>query len=268
MSNQSEQKDFLWQQISELPYFRGLLRAVEAKFYQDIPMEHPILDLGCGDGNFACTAINEKIDAGIDPWEGPVTLASKTGKYIRTIRCEGAEMPFNDQTFQTIFSNSVLEHIPDVDSVVKEAGRVIKPGGYFIFCVPNHQFLGNLSVSNFFDKIHLHFLGNWYRAFFNKISRHHHCDNPEVWGKRLDSAGFEIEKYWHYFSPGAFHTLEWGHYLGLPSLIIHWIWRRWIICPTHWNLWIPEKICRKYYNEAKEQPQGSYTFYIARKKAL
>ena len=39
----------LWKNISELPYFRGLLRAVEGCFYQDIHLEEPILDLGCGD---------------------------------------------------------------------------------------------------------------------------------------------------------------------------------------------------------------------------
>ncbi len=103
----------------------------------------------------------------------------------------------------------------------------------------------NLSVSNFFDRIHIYFLANAYRSFFNKISRHHHCDSPEVWQERLDQAGFEMIRYWHYFSPGAFHTLEWGHYFGLPSLICHFLTGKWILFPTKWNLWLTEKICRR-----------------------
>jgi hypothetical protein len=67
----TKRKDFLWIQIRELPYFRGLLRAVEAKFYQDIPIERPVLDLGCGDGHFASRTFDFPIDAGIDPWVGP-----------------------------------------------------------------------------------------------------------------------------------------------------------------------------------------------------
>jgi len=147
-----------------------------------------------------------------------------------------------------------------------EAGRVIKPGGSFIFCVPNHQFLGNLSVSNFFDRIGLRFAANGYRAFFNRISRHHHCDDPETWRARLEQNGFEIVHWWHYFSPAAFHTLEWGHYFGLPAWICHFLTGKWILFPYRWNLWPVERLCRRYYEEPAEQEAGSYTFYIARKK--
>ena len=52
--------DFLWTQISELPYFRGLLRAVEAKFYQDLTLKRPVLDVGCGDGHFAARTFAQK----------------------------------------------------------------------------------------------------------------------------------------------------------------------------------------------------------------
>mgnify|MGYP001161512639 FL=1 len=45
--------DLLWQQLKTLPAFRALLRAVEARFYEQIPLPDPILDIGCGDGNFA-----------------------------------------------------------------------------------------------------------------------------------------------------------------------------------------------------------------------
>ncbi len=262
----TEKKDFLWIQIRELPYFRGLLRAVEAKFYQDLTIEAPVLDLGCGDGHFASRTFDFKIDVGIDPWSGPLQEAAQSGAYRSTVRCEGAAIPFPDYSFKTIISNSVLEHIPEVDAVIGEASRVIQSGGRFIFCVPNHQFLGNLSVSNFFDTVHLRGLGRAYRSFFNKISRHHHCDDPAMWERRLSEHGFRIEKYWHYFSPGAFHTLEWGHYFGLPSLISHWLTRKWILLPARWSLWPVERICRRYYDEPAEQPLGAYTFYIARKE--
>lgn len=259
--------DFLWTQISELPYFRGLLRAVESKFYQDLTLKRPVLDVGCGDGHFAARTFAQKIDVGIDPWKGPLAEATARGVYDQTLESAGAEIPFPDETFETVISNSVLEHIPDLDPVITEISRVIKPGGLFVFCVPNHQFLGNLSVSNFLDRIYLKPLGNLYRAFFNRISRHYHCDAPDVWKKRLTDNGFELVRHWHYFSPKAFHVLEWGHYFGLPSLITRKLFGKWILFPNRTALAPIERLCRKYYEEPWEQEAGSYTFYIARKKA-
>jgi SAM-dependent methyltransferase len=164
-------------------------------------------------------------------------------------------------------SNSVLEHIPELDPVLKEMARVLKPGALFVFCVPNHQFLPNLSVARFLDKLHLRGLATAYRQFFNFISRHKHCDPPEVWEERLAKAGFKIERYWHYFSPQALATLEWGHYFGLPSLVYHFLFRRWILVPSAWNMSLTKKIVGKYYSEAPQQPDGAYSFYIARRVA-
>jgi len=82
----------------------------------------------------------------------------------------------------------------------------------------------------------------------------------------LNAAGFELVEKWDYFSPHAQHVLEWGHYLGLPSLLCHWLFRRWILAPWRWNLFITEKITSKVYKEKSIQEKGVYTFYIARKK--
>jgi SAM-dependent methyltransferase len=258
-------RDFLGEQLRDLPYFRALLRAVESRFYQDIELVEPVLDLGCGDGHFAALTFDHPLDAGIDPWTGPVRLAQKRGAYRLVIHGNGADMPFNEATFNSCVSNSVLEHIPDLDAVLKETSRILKPQGMFVFCVPNHQFLDNLSVSNFFDRIGLRFAADAYRKFFNRISRHHHCDSPEVWEERLARHGFKIEHWWHYFSPAALHALEWGHYFGLPSLVAHFLFRRWILVPARWNLAGVKASLQKYYDESPEQPHGSYSFYIARK---
>ena len=40
-----EPRDYLWNQLAELPYFRALLRAVESRFYADLPIVGIVLDL-------------------------------------------------------------------------------------------------------------------------------------------------------------------------------------------------------------------------------
>lgn len=259
------EKDFLGLQLKDMPYFRAVLRAVECRFYQGFPLQQPILDLGCGDGHFASIAFDHMIDVGIDPWAGPVLEAGKRGNYASALQGYGNQLPFPDDYFASAFSNSVLEHIPELDPVLAEMHRVLKPGALFLFCVPSHNFLSNLSVSNFFDRIGLKGLGNLYRAFFNRISRHHHCDAPEVWQQRLEKAGFKIEKWWHYFSPRALHILEWGHYFGLPSWILRMTVGKWNLVRADWNFTLTRAVVRPAYGEAPEQPEGSYTFYVVRK---
>ena len=188
--NNRQSKDFLFLHLSGLPYFRAFLRAVESAYYQDLDLPSPILDVGCGDGNFAALTFDHNIDVGLDPWHGPIHEAKAYDKYNLLVESDGGTMPFPDGYFSSAFSNSVLEHIPHVDVVVRETSRVLKPGAPFVFCVPNHNFLPTLSIGRALDKIGLRPLGDLYRAFFNKISRHHHCDDPKFGGhgsKRMDS---------------------------------------------------------------------------------
>ncbi|PWH20495.1 MAG: hypothetical protein DDG59_00020 [Anaerolineae bacterium] len=259
------EKDFLMLHLRELPYFRSLVRAVEARFYQDLPLPAPTLDIGCGDGHFAGVAFERPLEAGIDPWFAPLREAQQRKAYRLLLQAEGAKLPFADGFFASAVSNSVLEHIPQVEAVLAEIWRVLQEGAPFYFCVPNHQFLAALSVGRFFDRVKLPSLSNAYRAFFNRISRHHHCDPPEVWQARLEQNGFELLEWWHYFSPSALAVVEWGHYFGLPSLILKKLTGRWILTPTAWNLALPKWIVQQHYQAEPRTPEGVYTFYIAKK---
>ncbi len=140
----NQPKDFLGLQLRDMPYFRAVLRAVECRFYQDYTLEAPALDVGCGDGHFATIAFDHPLDAGIDPWTGPVHEAGRRGAYRLVVQSYGDRLPFEDGHFSSAVSNSVLEHIPGVDAVVCEISRVLKPGSLFLFCVPNQNFLANL----------------------------------------------------------------------------------------------------------------------------
>jgi len=260
------QKDFLFEHTRDLPYFRGLLRAVESHFYQDISFPEPILDLGCGDGHFAQITFENKINVGLDPWTRPIHEARTRGVYNLLSEAYGSDMPFPPGYFSSALSNSVLEHIPNLDEVLIETARVLKPGAIFVFCVPNEKFLPTLGSARFLDRIGLKSLAAAYRRFFNSISRHHTCDSIEQWQVRLDRTGFAVEKAWNYFSPASFRVLEVGHFLGLPSLLIHFFTRKWHISNQRWNFRLLLSLLDKYYKEPIAHDDGVYTFYIARRK--
>lgn len=260
----SSQKDFLALHLRDLPYFRALLRSVEAAFYQNLTFPPPTLDLGCGDGHFASLTFDRPIEVGLDPWHGPIHEARRRGAYRWLVEADGGRIPFPDGYFASAFSNSVLEHIPHVEDVLRETARVLKPGALFVFCVPNQRFNAMLSLARFLDKVRLRSLAAEYRRFFTRISRHCHLDGPEVWQGRLQRAGFTLERWWDYFSPRALAVLEWGHYAGVPALVSRKLFRRWILVPARWNLALTERRVRPYA-EPTPCADGVYTFYIARR---
>jgi SAM-dependent methyltransferase len=256
--------DYLTPHLKDLPYFRALLRAVEARFYEEISLPTPVLDLGCGDGHFASLAFKEPLDMGLDPWWGPIREAGTRSAYKQLVCAEGNRMPYPDGYFSSAVSNSVLEHIPDLDPVIRETARVLKPGAPFIFCVPNHRFLETLSISSWLERNRFGGLAAQYRSFFNRISRHYNCDPFETWKARLEKYGFVIEDWWDYFPPPAQHVLEWGHYFGVPAWVSKLIFGRWILVPARWNLFLTDRLVRPHYDRDPRSPQGVYSFYITR----
>ncbi|MCS7055583.1 MAG: class I SAM-dependent methyltransferase [Thermoflexales bacterium] len=250
--------DFLWNQLVELPYFRALLRAVESRFYQELPIVEPVLDLGSGDGSFAAHTFSRPLDVGLDPWAAPLWESRARRAHKLLIQAEGARLPFADCAFRTVVSNSVLEHIPDLEPVLAECFRVLRPGGYLLFCSPSDHFTDWL--------IGAKVAGDAYRRWFNRISRHYHCDGPSAWRARLERAGFTVERMWYYFSPRALRALEVGHYLGLPNLLWKKITGRWVVFPSARNpvLRLLYRLLRPLYDEPRPEA-GAYLFGVARK---
>jgi len=263
----SQQLDkILWRHLSSLPYFRGFLRAVEDRFYQEIDLPGPVFDLGSGDGHFASVAFERKLDVGLDPWVAPMKEARTRDAYRLLVLGEGAQIPFADGSFSSVTSTSVLEHISDVDPVLAEVSRILKPGGLFVFCVPNHRFPEKLWGRKILTQIGLTGLGQAYSRFFNRIARHAHTDSPEVWAARLDRAGFTLDQTWDYFPPKALYILEWGHPLGLPALISKKLFGRWVLIQQRWYLAIPWKLTRKYMDNPRSD-EGVCSFFIARSRS-
>jgi SAM-dependent methyltransferase len=267
--------DLLWQHLRDLPAFRALVRAVEAHLYAGLPLPRPVLDLGCGDGQFAAIAFDRPLDVGLDPRWDPLTEARRHHAYRLLAQADGARMPCADGGFATVVSNSVLEHIPQVQPVLAEVARVLRPGGWFYFCVPGPNFLSFLSIGRALDRLGLRRLGEAYRRFFNRISRHYHSDGAEAWKRRLEKAGLRCVRWWSYFPRQALTALEWGHYLGLPSLVWKRLTGRWVLWPSRGNLWLTERLVRPLYEESlplngsagrAETSAGAYLFFAARKE--
>lgn len=55
---------------------------------------------------------------------------------IADVKADICNLPFKDNSYDIILCNHVLEHIPDDTKAMQELYRVLKPGGYGIFQIP------------------------------------------------------------------------------------------------------------------------------------
>jgi SAM-dependent methyltransferase len=101
-----------------------------------------VLDVGTGEGQVARLAVRcgaSKV-VGIDPTWAQLTVGQKRGGGPAFGRAEAAALPFADAAFDAVVACLVFEHIDAVDEAINEVGRVLAPGGRFLFFL-NHPLL-------------------------------------------------------------------------------------------------------------------------------
>lgn len=152
------------------------------------------LDVGCGDGRLMTVLARHDLDArfvglDIDPTE--VELARESGIYDRVVCASAHEIPESDRSFDFAFSNSVLEHVPDLPRALSEIARVLKPGAPFVITVPiaqmNESFQGT--------KVLGWLLGRDRDVYLRKINDrliHLNMWTVDQWHSELESAGFDV----------------------------------------------------------------------------
>lgn len=255
----ADQPDALTRHLREMAPHRALLRAVEARLMGEVPLIHPVLDIGCGDGHFASVAYREPIDVGLDPMDRDLREAATRipEVYLNVVKGDATAMPFADGSFATVVSNCVIEHIPDVDATLREISRVLRPGGTFATTLPSERYPDWLLGSTVARRLGLRRLSRAYGDVFNRISHHHHVDPPEVWTRRLDAVGLEVVEHRYYFSPEAHRAFDLAHYIGVPNLITKRLFGRWVVHPA--QAWPLERWYRRYYEEPLPEV-GAYQF--------
>lgn len=102
-----------------------------------------VLDVGAGEGQVARLAAavpGVRRVVGVDPAVAQLTVASERGGGPAYVRAEARALPFPDQAFDAVVACLVFEHIESADRAIAEVGRLLRPGGRFLFFL-NHPLL-------------------------------------------------------------------------------------------------------------------------------
>ena len=179
----------------------------DVNFVDDSDVRNKIvLDIGCGFGWFELNGLQRQV-AHITGTEISEKDLETARKYIKSDKIDfkvgsATDLPFEDQSFDTIVSWEVIEHIPKnaEDKMFQEVNRVLKDNGVFYLSAP---------YDSFFSKI---FDPAWWL-----IWHRHYSEEKLV--SLSESNGFITEKF--VLNGG------WGEIVAMNNLYIaKWVFRR------------------------------------------
>jgi SAM-dependent methyltransferase len=96
---------------------------------RSLPDRARVLDLGCDEGSFRSVqtqATTVRLDRDVP--------RRRDGAFVQG---DAGRLPFADGSFAAVISNHSLEHFEELDAVLREIGRVVRPDGALFVAVPD-----------------------------------------------------------------------------------------------------------------------------------
>jgi SAM-dependent methyltransferase len=223
--------DLLIRYLSLAPVPLALERVLESRIHREHEFIRPVLDIGCGEGLLAQVLFADNIDTGIDPNPRELARARQLGGYDELIECRGDAIPKPDGWYKTAFSNSVLEHIPDIEPVFREVHRVLAPEGRFYITVPSDQFDQYSIANQILTGVGFRSLAARYRRFFNSFWKHYHYYPLDTWRGLASRCGFEVIECYTFDPKSVCLINDFLAPLSILSYLNKQVTNRWILFP-------------------------------------
>lgn len=136
-----------------------------------------LLEIGCGSGHQLefLQRLGWQVE-GLDPDPAAVSTASARGLTVHAGSLEAQHFP--DRYFDAVVSSHVIEHVHDPVGLLRECGRILRPGGRLVVVTPNSRSWGH----------------RWFGASWLHLDppRHLHLFNPVSLRRAAGQAGVPV----------------------------------------------------------------------------
>lgn len=201
--------------LDEKPTFLSVIRAREASLFNSfVPYAPKVLDFGCGDGFFTKISLigcEQKIDIGLETDSERAVKARKSSVYKEVLVYDGRKIPLSSSSISVVISNSVMEHLSDLEMSLVEIHRILIKRGIFYVSVMTDKYEDNL-----LGKI---FLGDIYLKWMRKRAYHKNLLSKNEWEKLFIKSGFKIKNRYAYLDRQSTRLLDLLQYLSIPGIL-------------------------------------------------
>jgi SAM-dependent methyltransferase len=164
------------------------------------------IDIGCGDGKLTAivargAGLHDLV--GVDPDPEETAAARRLSLYRAVHSASAGDIPEPDGAFDYAISNSVLEHIPELEPVLAEVARVLRRGGGFYLTVPHAGFHAQLAGPLMPGVSRAE-----YETRLDRRLAHLRYPSEAEWRAMLDRHGFGIEAVRFYLGRGEVRRWE------------------------------------------------------------
>lgn len=263
--------DYLREYLSVAPISMALPRAIECRLFSQQRLKPPILDLGCGDGLFTHILLKgsqQRIYMGMDLEIEQLLLAKGKDGYDNLAVGDIQTIPFQTGYFQTVISNSVLEHVGDLSRALSEIYRVLAPGGYFIFNVPNANTTKNYLYSTILRKVGLVGTARAYGSLLSRILKHRNFWAKRQWEHELNRIGFKVVLYKSWHSKRLLHLCDFFYPFGSFMKINKRFFKKMVIRPKCISIFLQYLFLPFYRKESSKLNQEGVNHFFVTTKVL
>ncbi|MEC9442412.1 MAG: class I SAM-dependent methyltransferase [Myxococcota bacterium] len=132
-SNEEYYDEFAaWYENKRHDGYHAVIDDLEFDLLREYARGADVLEVGCGTGLILEKAAEVASSAhGVDISDGMLEQARARGLTVQ--QADAAEaLPFEDESFDLVYSFKVLAHIEDIDAALQEMARVTRRGGYLL----------------------------------------------------------------------------------------------------------------------------------------
>lgn len=248
--------------LRRAPLALALFRTAECRHLAAVRMRRPLLDLGCGNAEFAAAALEGSPDLGIDLVHQRLSLARAEGRHRALVCGDAARLPLAGGSIGTVLAVSVCEHLKQPARTLAEVERVLGPGGQFVATIVLSDLHERLPYPRFCRRLALAPLAAAYLRLHDHVFCHQTLHNQAKWETMLTEAGLRVIESRTIVSP---RLIVWFDFL-LATAWPHKLRQRIGRCAVWRPRWVRKALWKWFQSiEEPNTDQGSVLLVVAEK---